>query len=109
VWHPRGVTSGASSTVDLTGRGAITSTRPAACCEPIVFGPIKAPTLAIGGGLSPESLPAGARAVADMIPDACYVTLEGEDHGVLNQAAALPPRSSTSSSDQRRADRAMAS
>ncbi len=52
---------------------------------------ITAPTLVIGGGLSPESLPAGARAVAETIPGARYDTLEGQDHGVLNQPAALGP------------------
>ena len=50
---------------------------------------IKARTLAIGGSLSPAWLPAAARAVADAIPGARYVTLEGQDHGVLNQPAAL--------------------
>jgi pimeloyl-ACP methyl ester carboxylesterase len=52
---------------------------------------IKVPTLAIGGSLSPEWLPAAALAVADAIPGARYVTLEGQDHGVLNQPDALRP------------------
>ena len=50
---------------------------------------IKARTLAIGGSLSPAWLPAAARAVAYAIPGARYVSLEGQDHGVLNQPAAL--------------------
>jgi pimeloyl-ACP methyl ester carboxylesterase len=52
---------------------------------------ITVPTLVIGGGQSPEWLPAAARAVAGAIPGARYVTLEGQDHGVLNQPAALRP------------------
>lgn len=52
---------------------------------------IKVPTLAIGGSLSPGWLPAGARAVAGAIPRARYETLEGQDHGVLNQPEALRP------------------
>jgi hypothetical protein len=43
------------------------------------------------GSLSPGWLPAAARAVADAIPGARYVTLEGQDHGVLSQPAALGP------------------
>jgi pimeloyl-ACP methyl ester carboxylesterase len=50
---------------------------------------ITIPVLAIGGGASPPWLPAAARAVADAIPGARYVTLEGQDHGVLNQPDAL--------------------
>jgi pimeloyl-ACP methyl ester carboxylesterase len=52
---------------------------------------IQIPALAIGGSLSPQWLPAGARAVADAIPGARYETLEGQDHGVLNQPEALRP------------------
>jgi pimeloyl-ACP methyl ester carboxylesterase len=52
---------------------------------------ITVPTLAIGGSQSPEWLPAAARAVADAIPGARYVTLDGQDHGVLNQPDALRP------------------
>jgi pimeloyl-ACP methyl ester carboxylesterase len=52
---------------------------------------IEVPTLAIGGSLSPPWLPAGARAVAAAIPGARYETLEGQDHGVLNQPEALRP------------------
>jgi pimeloyl-ACP methyl ester carboxylesterase len=52
---------------------------------------IKVPVLAIGGGASPPWLPAAARAVADAIPGARYVTLEGQDHSVLNQPDALRP------------------
>jgi pimeloyl-ACP methyl ester carboxylesterase len=50
---------------------------------------ITIPTLAIGGGLSPEWLPAAARGVAAAIPGSRYVTLDGQDHGVLNQPGAL--------------------
>jgi pimeloyl-ACP methyl ester carboxylesterase len=52
---------------------------------------IQVPVLAIGGGASPPWLPAAARAVADAIPGARYVTLDGQDHGVLNQPDALRP------------------
>jgi len=52
---------------------------------------ITIPVLAIGGGASPPWLPAAARAVADAIPGARYVTLDGQDHGVLNQPDALQP------------------
>jgi pimeloyl-ACP methyl ester carboxylesterase len=48
-------------------------------------------TLAIAGGESPPWMLAAARAVADTIPDARYLTLEGQDHGVLNQPEALRP------------------
>ena len=49
------------------------------------------PVLAIGGGASPSWLPAAARAVADAIPGGRCVTLDGHDHGVLQQPAALGP------------------
>jgi pimeloyl-ACP methyl ester carboxylesterase len=55
------------------------------------FATISVPVLAIGGGQSPQWLPAAALAVADAIPGARYVTLEGQDHGVLNQPEALLP------------------
>jgi pimeloyl-ACP methyl ester carboxylesterase len=55
------------------------------------FADITLPVLAIGGGASPPWLPAAARAVADAIPGARYVTLDGQDHGVLNQPDALRP------------------
>jgi pimeloyl-ACP methyl ester carboxylesterase len=52
---------------------------------------ITLPVLAIGGGASPPWLPAAARAVADTVPGARYVTLDGQDHGVLQQPEALRP------------------
>lgn len=52
---------------------------------------ISVPVLTIGGSQSPRWLPAAARAVADAIPGARYVTLDGQDHGVLNQPEALMP------------------
>jgi len=52
---------------------------------------IQVPVLAIGGGASPPWLPAAASAVADAVPDGRYVTLDGQDHGVLQQPAALVP------------------
>jgi predicted esterase len=55
------------------------------------FAQISVPVLAVGGSLSPQWLPAAARAVADAIPGARYVTLDDQDHGVLNQPEALLP------------------
>ncbi len=52
---------------------------------------ITIPVLAIGGGASPPWLPAAAQAVAGAIPGARYVTLDGQDHGVLQQPDALRP------------------
>ena len=52
---------------------------------------IRVPVLAIGGGQSPQWLPDAARAVAATVPGARYVQLDGQDHGVLNQPAALLP------------------
>lgn len=50
---------------------------------------ITIPVLAIGGGASPPWLPAAAQAVAGAIPGARYVTLDGQDHGVLQQPDSL--------------------
>jgi pimeloyl-ACP methyl ester carboxylesterase len=50
------------------------------------FAAITVPVLAIGGGASPPWLPA-----AGAIPGTRYVTLDGQDHGVLNQPEALQP------------------
>jgi pimeloyl-ACP methyl ester carboxylesterase len=52
---------------------------------------ITVPVLAIGGGASPPWLPAAARAVADTAPGGRYVTLDGQDHGILQQPDALRP------------------
>jgi pimeloyl-ACP methyl ester carboxylesterase len=52
---------------------------------------IRVPTLAIDGGESWDWIRAATRAVADAIPGARYLTLEGQDHGVLNQPEALRP------------------
>jgi pimeloyl-ACP methyl ester carboxylesterase len=50
---------------------------------------IAVPTLAIAGGNTFESLRAATRAVAEAIPRARYVELEGEDHGILHRPASL--------------------
>lgn len=50
---------------------------------------IRVPTLAIDGSESWDWIRAATRAVAEAIPGARYVTLDGEDHGVLNQPEAL--------------------
>jgi pimeloyl-ACP methyl ester carboxylesterase len=52
---------------------------------------IRVPTLAIDGGGSWDWIRAATRAVADPLPGARYLTLEGQDHGVLNQPEALRP------------------
>lgn len=52
---------------------------------------IKAPVLAIDGGESPDWIRAATRAVADAIPGARSITLEGQDHGVLHHPEALRP------------------
>lgn len=50
---------------------------------------VTVPVLAIGGGASPPWLPAAARAVADTVPGGRYVSLDGQDHGVLQQPDVL--------------------
>jgi pimeloyl-ACP methyl ester carboxylesterase len=55
------------------------------------FAGITVPVLGIGGGASPPWLPAAARAAAEAVPGGRYVTLDGQDHGVLQQPAALGP------------------
>jgi len=52
---------------------------------------ITVPVLAIGGGASPPWLRAAARAAADAVPTGRYVTLDGHDHGVLQQPSSLGP------------------
>ncbi|GGS64767.1 alpha/beta hydrolase [Planobispora rosea] len=52
---------------------------------------ITVPTLAIDGGLSPRWALAATRAVADAVPGARHLTLEGQDHGVLHRPDALRP------------------
>jgi pimeloyl-ACP methyl ester carboxylesterase len=50
---------------------------------------IRVPTLALTGSNSPEWLHASTHAVADAIPGARFVTIDGQDHGVLQQPDAL--------------------
>jgi len=52
---------------------------------------IRVPTLVVDGGDSPDWMRSATRAVADAIPGARYATLDGQDHGVLNQPEALRP------------------
>jgi hypothetical protein len=52
---------------------------------------LRMPALAVDGSLSPEWVRTATRAVADAIPGAQYVTLDGQDHGVLHQPEALRP------------------
>ena len=55
------------------------------------LGTISVPTLAMAGSRSSEWVQVGTRAVTDAIPGARFVTLEGQDHGVLRQPEALRP------------------
>ncbi|MEU8638830.1 alpha/beta hydrolase [Amycolatopsis sp. NPDC048633] len=50
---------------------------------------ITAPTLVIGGGASPEKLQTGARLAAEAVPGARHETLDGQDHGVLQNPVVL--------------------
>jgi pimeloyl-ACP methyl ester carboxylesterase len=49
------------------------------------------PVLAIGGGDSPPALTEPARAVAATVPGARHLTMDGHDHSVLQEPAALGP------------------
>jgi pimeloyl-ACP methyl ester carboxylesterase len=49
---------------------------------------VKIPTLVMDGGASPPSQRAGARALADVLPDARYRTLQGQDHGPVPEMLA---------------------
>jgi pimeloyl-ACP methyl ester carboxylesterase len=53
------------------------------------------PMLAVDGSQSPQWIRTGTRAVADAAPGGRYVTLEGQDHGVLHHPEALRPVLST--------------
>jgi len=50
---------------------------------------VRVPTLAIAGSQTFDWIKASTQAVADAVPDARYLELEGQDHGVLNQPEAL--------------------
>lgn len=50
---------------------------------------IGVPTLTMAGGASPAWFPAAAQAVAGAIPGASYLTVAGQDHGVLHNPDAL--------------------
>jgi pimeloyl-ACP methyl ester carboxylesterase len=52
---------------------------------------IDVPTLVLDGGESPAWMRAAAEAVAAAVPDGRYVTITGQDHGVLHHPAALLP------------------
>ncbi|HEV2255807.1 MAG TPA: alpha/beta hydrolase [Streptosporangiaceae bacterium] len=49
------------------------------------------PVLAVDGSQSPQWIRTGTRAVAEAVPGGRYVTLEGQDHGVLHHPEALHP------------------
>ena len=52
---------------------------------------LRIPVLAVDGSNSEEWVHAGTRAVADAAPGGRYVTLDGQDHGVLHHPEALRP------------------
>lgn len=52
---------------------------------------LRIPVLAVDGSQSPQWIRTGTRAVADAVPGGRYVTLDGQDHGVLHHPEALRP------------------
>ena len=52
---------------------------------------LQVPTVAVDGSQSPEWVHMATRAVADAVPGARYITLDGQDHGVLHHPEALRP------------------
>jgi pimeloyl-ACP methyl ester carboxylesterase len=52
---------------------------------------LRIPVLAVDGGQSPEWVRTGTRNVAASVPDGRYLTLDGQDHGVLHHPEALHP------------------
>jgi pimeloyl-ACP methyl ester carboxylesterase len=52
---------------------------------------LRIPVLAVDGSQSPDWVHTATRAVADAVPGGRYVTLDGQDHGVLHHPEALRP------------------
>jgi pimeloyl-ACP methyl ester carboxylesterase len=52
---------------------------------------LRIPVLAMDGAQSPQWIRTGTRTVADAVPGGRYVTLDGQDHGVLHHPEALRP------------------
>jgi pimeloyl-ACP methyl ester carboxylesterase len=52
---------------------------------------LRIPVLAVDGSQSPQWIRTGTRAVAEAVPSGRYVTLDGQDHGVLHHPEALRP------------------
>jgi len=50
---------------------------------------VTVPTLVMDGGNSPEWIHTSARALVGLLPDVCYRTLDGQDHGADPEAVAL--------------------
>ena len=55
------------------------------------YSAIAVPTLAVDGTASPPWMRNAVRALAEVIPRAEHVSLEGQDHGILNGPAPLVP------------------
>ena len=58
---------------------------------PATLAGIRIPTLVIDGGNSPAEMRQAAAEVAATVPAARYLTVPDQDHGVLQQPAALGP------------------
>jgi pimeloyl-ACP methyl ester carboxylesterase len=52
---------------------------------------LRIPVLAMDGSQSPQWIRTGTHAVAEAVPGGRYVTLDGQDHGVLHHPEALRP------------------
>jgi len=52
---------------------------------------LRIPVLAVDGSKSPEWIRTGTHTVAEAVPGGRYVTLDGQDHGVLHHPEALRP------------------
>ena len=52
---------------------------------------LRIPVLAVDGSQSPQWIRTGTRTVAEAVPGGRYVTLDGQDHGVLHHPEALRP------------------
>jgi pimeloyl-ACP methyl ester carboxylesterase len=52
---------------------------------------LRIPVLAVDGSQSPQWIRTGTRTVAEAVPGGRYVTLDGQDHGVLHHPDALRP------------------
>jgi pimeloyl-ACP methyl ester carboxylesterase len=78
----------------LVGGAVVWKTQPGFAVQAVVrrhrqLARIEVPTLLIAGSGTLPWLSAAAEQVAQAVPGARYLSLEGQDHGVLQQPAAL--------------------